>query len=571
MKPLIPAHGSVAVAAKYVFLVLVVTCAYYPSLFQAARADQFVYLYTTKDKTDLYSLTLGTYSWNREIGGDIHFFRPLLFVLLGSERWAFSGCNFFAWQLTNLLLHLTVVVLLFRLLQTWHGRDSWLALVTAAFFGVQYASMELVAWHHLSGYLLFCVLFMGVFCTLAGTTQTVSRWRQAALVLLLLLAAFTLELGNVLAVLVAGYLFAINLVRRPGPRPFHGLTVLAALLVPLVYTVANLADQTYRCGHAFTAGPAHEGCLSPAAGLAGMASAVRLWSLAGFLPSKIDLGVDSRMSIVAIHHTFSGSLALQAGVALLALVAFLVLLGMTLRHGLPSQRVLLGLLALLFGLVFTAVIVFLRAGPRGLHPALGGNSYYAYLFNLPILIFLASLVDLGEWPSGSSNGPKRLGHVVLGTALAALALTSAWRVHAQGRAEAAWARPTLVLVEQIRRLQKAQDDDFTFCVAPDHPGERELPYVGNDPSDGHPLTVAQVLFPYAYTRTNPKFVLWKRYHGFDVVTCNGRVFGIPPNAWPADLPHISPEEEARCIIGATPQEVEQGIDQLRRQCSRCPD
>jgi hypothetical protein len=204
-----------------------------------------------------------------------------------------------------------------------------------------------------------------------------------------------------------------------------------------------------------------------------------------------------------------------------------------------------------------------------LHMGLGGNSYYAYLFNLPILIFLGSLVDLGAIRSGPWKWTQRIPHFVLGSALAALALTSAWRVHAQGRAEAAWCRPTLVLVEQIRRLQKAQgDDSFTFCVAPDHPGERKVPFVGNATPDGRPLTVSQVLFPHSYVRANPMFFLWKRYRGFDVVTFNGRVFGIPPTAWPPDLDNLSPAEEAGCFIGGTPLEVELGIDLLRRPDGR---
>src|SRR5262249_20372732 len=161
----------------------------------------------------------------------------------------------------------------------------------------------------------FCVLLMGVLCLLAAGTETVSRARQAALVLLLLLAAFTLELGNVLAVLVAGYMLCVNRVRSRWSSPFHALTLAATLLVPVVYTAANLADQYVHYGRAFVAGPAHEGCLSLPAGLARMASAIRLWFCASFLPAKIDLDVNNRMSIIAIHHTLSRPLALQVGIA----------------------------------------------------------------------------------------------------------------------------------------------------------------------------------------------------------------------------------------------------------------
>src|SRR5690242_18079026 len=121
MKRFVQSLVATPLGLRYLLLLLVVTAAYYPSLFQAARADQLGYLYGTRDKAGLFSLTLGSYSWNREFHGDIHFFRPVLYFLLGVERWAFTPYHFWAWQLASLLLHLAVVVLLFRWLQIGHG------------------------------------------------------------------------------------------------------------------------------------------------------------------------------------------------------------------------------------------------------------------------------------------------------------------------------------------------------------------------------------------------------------------------------------------------------------------
>ncbi len=557
---------------RYGLLGLVVTAAYYPSLFQVARADQMAYLYSTRDKGDLFSLTLGTCSWNREINGDIHFFRPVLFILLGLEQWAFTPCRPWAWQLVNLALHLAVVFLLYRWLQIWSGSPGWLPLVVAAFFGVQYASMELVAWHHLGGYLLFCVWLLGAFCILARGPQEASGARQAALVLLLLLAAFTMEIGSVLAVLVAGYIFAhrrrpLLFHREPGASAgsalapgsrltFHWLTLLGALAVPVVYTAVNLADQYARFGR-ILAGPVHEGCLSLASGLAGMFTAARLWFLSGFLPSHIDLGADSRMIITAVHPAFAPDLALQTGLALAVLLAFLALLATTLRRGAPGRRLGLAGVALLFGLAYTAILVFLRAGPRVLAPSLVSNTYYAYIFNLVALVFLSALVDFRS---------ARFFRVVLGGALAVLAGISACRVHAQGWAEAAWSKPTLVMMEQIRRLHRADGGtaDFTFCVAPDHPGETVVPYVGTAP-DGHIITAAEVFFPRHYRRAHPKYFLWRRHRGFDIVSFRGRVFGIPNAVWAS--PRFALEDDPRCITGKTPGQVQRAIDRQRNRKS----
>jgi hypothetical protein len=297
-----------------------------------------------------------------------------------------------------------------------------------------------------------------------------------------------------------------------------------------------------------------------------MGSAAWLWFSSAFLPLHIDLGVDSRMGIVAVHPAFERAIVFP-WVALAALVAFLFLLGTSLRRGLESRRLQVAGGAFLFGLAYTAILVFLRAGPRGITEGLARNSYYAYIFNLAALICMGALVDFRLLPAGWTG---RLPRVVLGLALVMITATSAYRVHTQGKAEVQWGKPALVLQEQIRKLHEADGstDDFTFRVAADHPGEQSLPYVGKSRIDGRPITFSQVLFPRYYSRRSPRYVLWRRFRGFDVVGFDGRVLGIPRNGWPVDLHHLSAKEEARFIIGRTPAEVERRIASAKRGRSR---
>lgn len=563
-----------SVIFRYLFLVVLTSTAYYPTLFQTARADQFGYLYQTKDRHDLYSLTLGCYALNRDVEGDIHFFRPVLYLLLGLERWTISELNPFGWQAVSLCLHLAVVLLLYRYLQIWNGSRSWLAFLIAAFFGVQYASMELVAWHHLSGYVLFCVLFLGVCCLLARSAERVTRARQAALLLLLLVSAFTLEIGNILSVLVAAYMLGFNRMRSRNPGlergmeqqtgAFPPLAIAAALAVPVLYTAANLGDQYHRYGH-LVAGPAREGSLSLQEGLLGLFSAASLWLKSGFLPSKIDLGTGARMVIVAIHPTLSAELAFQLGLAMIALAAFVLLCTRAIRENFHLHRTLLGVLALTFGVGYAAVLVFLRAGPRGLESALRGSSYYAYIFNLAALVFLASLVDLRNLALAQSRWFRYAPDLCLAGTLAVIASISACRLYLQGEAAALRAKPTRIMVEQILRLQRASGDpkNFTFGVAFDHPGEMFLPNVREGGDRLQPLTASQVFFPHHYSRVHPRFFLWRRCPGFDVVTFGGRVLGIPDRAWPLDFEHFSVQDERRCLVGATLAEVEDLIARQR--------
>src|SRR5262249_19293158 len=130
------------------------------SLGHAARSDQLYYLFVTSSKTDLWSLTVGSYALNRDplMPGDELLFRPVLYSLLGFEKWLF-GYNFHLWQLASLLLHLGNCYLMYRILREVH-KEGIVPFLLTLMFGVLYTAMEMVIWHHMSGYLLFCLLFL---------------------------------------------------------------------------------------------------------------------------------------------------------------------------------------------------------------------------------------------------------------------------------------------------------------------------------------------------------------------------------------------------------------------------
>src|SRR5262249_37668491 len=114
------------------------------SLGQAARAEQFIYLFLTSDKTNLWSLMVGSYALNRDplMPGDELLFRPVLYALLGLEKWLF-GYNFHLWQSVSLLLHLGICYLMYRILREVH-RAGILPFLLTVLFGVLYTAMEMV-------------------------------------------------------------------------------------------------------------------------------------------------------------------------------------------------------------------------------------------------------------------------------------------------------------------------------------------------------------------------------------------------------------------------------------------
>ncbi|MCS7045739.1 MAG: hypothetical protein NZO58_05240, partial [Gemmataceae bacterium] len=218
-------------------LLLAVGIAYWPSLDHVPRADQWAYLLDTRLCRSFGELWTESYSYNRVrvVGpGDVDLFRPVLFTLLAIEKHLF-GNNFWPSQAVGLVLHGTVVVLLFVLLRRVHRLGSeagtpashpplaapkieqppcntraWQVLPHAvtAFFALNFASMELVVWAHLHGYLLFLALVLTALLMLLrlGSCAPASRradgLQLAVLWVVLALAAFTYELGQFFAVLV---------------------------------------------------------------------------------------------------------------------------------------------------------------------------------------------------------------------------------------------------------------------------------------------------------------------------------------------------------------------------------
>src|SRR5262249_3124971 len=151
-------------------------------------------------------------------------FRPVLFTLLCAEKYLF-GNNFEASQALGLSLHCLVAVLLFALLRrieriarvrradTASDADlptpAWLVFMPHAvtvFFALNFASMELVVWAHLHGYLLFLILVLAALLLLMDyiyRPELSSLRLNGALIAcwaLSLLAAFTYELGQLFAI-----------------------------------------------------------------------------------------------------------------------------------------------------------------------------------------------------------------------------------------------------------------------------------------------------------------------------------------------------------------------------------
>lgn len=236
-------------------VLLVGTCLVYaPSLAHGPRADHWCFLLDTIDHDEFWSLWKHTYSYNRtrEIWrGDYGLFRPVLFGLLSAEK-ALFGHHFVAWQMTGIVLHLATVGVFLAILL----RVAWLtdrpdmqplAYALAGFFAWSYACAEMVSWSHINGYILFLLLVLaavGLLIDVIAGGELSLRWRWARFLgayVLLVVAAFTYEIGSLFAVITGG--LVATACWRAGQRREGILVLMGFSSILVLFLVLNGMDQ----------------------------------------------------------------------------------------------------------------------------------------------------------------------------------------------------------------------------------------------------------------------------------------------------------------------------------------
>jgi hypothetical protein len=142
-------------------------------------------------------------------GGNLY--RPILTISFIIDA-QLSGTSTVAFRVTNILLHLLSVCLLFRLLTSVTGKKLS-SLAASLVFALHPALTQAVAWIPGRNDSLLAVFILGAFLTLLKFTET-SAWRWYLLHLLMFfLALFTKESG--IAFVVVGLAYLI-LIRRDG-------------------------------------------------------------------------------------------------------------------------------------------------------------------------------------------------------------------------------------------------------------------------------------------------------------------------------------------------------------------
>ncbi len=434
-------------------LVAAIWASYWPSLDHVPRADQWAYLVDTRNCRTLGELWLESYSYNRirTVGpGDTDLFRPILFGLLCLEKHCF-GNSFVPSQALSLVLHTAVVLLLLTLLRRMaritpnaasaaagpagFAWQSFLPYAAAVFFGLNFASMELVVWAHLHGYLLFLVFVLGALLLLWQHAYRPPRspWRAAAVLagcwLLALVSAFTYELGQFFAVILG--MAAAGVAWQRSARTAALVIGLSFAAVPLLYQAVNHWDKSAHQGR-YPEEDLQDQIAQHALSLDTLEHSGRFLAFTvvqPFFPSVTGWWYQGER--IHIQEPVFGwikyvrpnlKLALSYGIAALVFGFCAAGVWRCRRDTLRRLWPMLVVPAALFGL-YAAITVLGRMNMRPSRYVLCSNSYYTYI---ALLFFLIAAFAL--WQALPVRRWHRLG-ITLGAGLIFLGLYSSGRIH----------------------------------------------------------------------------------------------------------------------------------------------
>jgi hypothetical protein len=491
-------------AFHVLFLVLTfvgIAWTYAPTLGYMPRADQWAFLVDTMDEEDFAGILAKSYSYSRTrkvAPGDTDLFRPMLFAVLALEK-AWFGNTFVLWQALGIGLHCVVVGLTFLLLLQLGSLNcrerpndrgtsllpqarSFLVYTLVTFFAFNFSIQELVAWHHLHGYLLFVIFVVASFLALlryADIAENVPGKGRAWLVsawCLVLLAAFTYELGQLYAVVVGVFLVGLAACRgQLLPGLLQGLAFAGILLI---FQGANIGDKLLHQGeftpenplpeilhHAWSADTLHH-----------TARFLAFTILQPFFPAAPKWRVEAgRITLSEPSADILELSGWRSAVSLATAGMFLMLTLWGCLHLVRARRtraLLVCLVPLSLFALYTTVNVLGRMNQRPGTGILTGNSYYAYM-NL-LFFLIAAFISWQSIPQLTYLrwcNMEALPIVFLVAGLAVLSWLGSGRIHRITGRISDQERPFREQVQALEQFVKSHREEpnfsFTFDLPPD--------------------------------------------------------------------------------------------------------
>jgi hypothetical protein len=522
---------------SFAVISLVNLIVYFPSLLHIPRADQVIFLADTAPYKDWWPLMRFVVSYNRTRlfnAGDVFLFRPLMFILMGTEKWLF-GYRFVLWQLVGLILHLAVVWVLLKVL--FLIRPGIAASAAAFFFSTLHIGQEMIIWHHINGYnlsLLFAIAALYCGCRYVITGPQAKRYLVTAIILSTL-AVFTCEISIVIAPILGLYVFANGIYSKrastggsqtvshldPIKRTCFGVErgALALIIVPFLFFAVDRMDTTF--WH-----PVAAQLPFPRLDVLTLVNTGRNWFLvvfvwlySGIFPLLQDLMISGRLRwvlppLVPVLHHIPVFLSVILGGIFVGLLAF-HLTSSLLQGAKPANSrthtmtffVSTFFLFASFSAWSTFIVVFGRASERGLS-YIWISLYYAYIF---WAFMVVAIYTLWSWIGGGSNRRfSKFIQVSTWALLVSIACCNAYKVFITNVRMRDRFADSRLFIAQLNNLiaQHRNERDLSFKFISPAPGDEKLEWaskVGDPP--GKVYRLSDLLFSEYLGSISPKYYL----------------------------------------------------------------
>jgi len=494
-------------------IALAVFIFYFQVFSHPPRADQVVYLAETSNKQNPLDLIFGCYDLNRHrtiAPGDELLFRPLVYMLLGSEQVVF-GHHFWAWQLLGLLAHLTLIWVLLRLL--WRLSGPWLAFAGAWFFALSVVNYESVSWTHLSSYMFMMACIVGVieqmvFCF---EDNEVPWDRIKRILIYSFIACFTYETANIFVLLVTGALIA--------SFPRMKRRILALTIPVILYGFFSYFNYMY-LNHITRPIPGATNGILIGNHVWAVVRVTFWWLYEGLFDGlyRYVLGIRTMFSgdeVMVFKPLVLNNLQVILGLIILAV--FLGLAWINRRQFFKRIKLLIVLLGMVFS--YVTVIVVGRYNDRDLLDTVRINLYYLYIFWAIIVIIALLLISTKE----RKTKLQRWLMIIFVTASFASGLWQGKEIYDMATRVSRVTHNQILLVRKIDSFiqEKKFEPDFSFYVDPSFPGNYSYGLAdkvrkADDPPDKVYSFVELLYLPYFRPLGVARYVLLEksRYYPF---------------------------------------------------------
>lgn len=493
----------------FFILCIVIFFIYFPSLFHLPRADHLWYLLDTVKTNDLPSLIKDFYSYNRVrlySPGDTLAFRPVMFILLGLEKWAF-GTNYIYPQIIGIILHLILIWRLFKLLNLIN--HSFISLVFVAYFSTLSIIMDLVIWSHINAYILFMILILTGVYHLVLYIEGEDRQRHHLIIIAvcLLIACFSYEAGIFYAILFFIYTCLVN---KQGINTHFKWRHLLIFLPVVLYVILDIFDYLQRNPYlSQLRRQQYDMSLISQINLSNLGHIISLsfkicynWVQFGLMPTIFRMYPGPRFGIYPMVYVNNINLKLDMIVNVIAVIVLITYLINNISFRLIRNRIKFITLITLMFVIYLEFIVIGRALERGIENVFGMCTYYSYFAWVYFIIILYSIIDF--------NTIKKL-HTwhkwILLISVVTLIYLNSSIVYNVNLNYAQSLKPKRLFINKINSFIKAHrnEPNFSFKIYP-HPPEDEIINI-QEINIRKDFYLSEILFGRYINEGNPKYIL----------------------------------------------------------------